>query len=223
VVKRACPKLCKILGKYYIVVYVNSNVLKSDVGNYIFDLYPWCSFSATYGINDKSDRTSFSLRSTQKHVDVSEIAAKLGGGGHRNASGLYLNYVTNVLPSKVYDHGETYELLNNFYIRDYKVHGMNFWIIYLNAARNQRAIGKFLLSNKYKDEDGVDIQNCHAKIHGINVRVSLAAIWSFNGKQTEYTIAFDEKLAAEGEKALRNCLNISKDNHIILPGQCENF
>jgi oligoribonuclease NrnB/cAMP/cGMP phosphodiesterase (DHH superfamily) len=61
--------------------------------------YFWCSevggilakgapFSATY--YDAADRRVFSLRSDKddpKAVDVSEIAAQFGGGGHKNASG----------------------------------------------------------------------------------------------------------------------------------------
>lgn len=42
-------------------------------------------FAATYYDTEKTRK--FSLRSTDDGIDVSEIAVKMGGGGHRNASG----------------------------------------------------------------------------------------------------------------------------------------
>lgn len=47
-------------------------------------------FSATYFVNKTGD-LAFSLRSTDEKVDVSEIAKRFGGGGHRNASGFRLS------------------------------------------------------------------------------------------------------------------------------------
>ena len=39
------------------------------------------------GYTDISDKTVYSLRSTDERVNVSEVAVSLGGGGHSNASG----------------------------------------------------------------------------------------------------------------------------------------
>lgn len=39
------------------------------------------------GYTDISDKTIYSLRSTDERVNVSEVATSLGGGGHANASG----------------------------------------------------------------------------------------------------------------------------------------
>lgn len=47
-------------------------------------------FGATYYI-DKNGFYQFSLRSTDKGVDVSEIAKKYGGGGHKHAAGFRLD------------------------------------------------------------------------------------------------------------------------------------
>ena len=70
----------------------------------------------------KYDRTSFSLRSTQQHEDVSAVAKCFGGGGHRNASGVSLNYVASTLPCNTYDNGELYNILENgCYAREYKI------------------------------------------------------------------------------------------------------
>lgn len=47
-------------------------------------------FAACY--SDGPNGRSFSLRSTDQGVDVSEVAAQFGGGGHRNASGFRVPY-----------------------------------------------------------------------------------------------------------------------------------
>jgi oligoribonuclease NrnB/cAMP/cGMP phosphodiesterase (DHH superfamily) len=56
--------------------------LTSDAGHLMAQGEP---FAACYW--DTPDGRSFSLRSTDEGLDVSEIAKQYGGGGHRNASG----------------------------------------------------------------------------------------------------------------------------------------
>ncbi|RIK92909.1 MAG: phosphohydrolase [Proteobacteria bacterium] len=58
----------------------------SDVAHELLLLNPNAPFTATY--YDRGDgRRSFSLRSDDDRRDVSEIARRFGGGGHRNAAG----------------------------------------------------------------------------------------------------------------------------------------
>lgn len=57
----------------------------SDVGNELLKLHAHLPFAATY--NDGKKARGISLRSTDERIDVSTIAAKFGGGGHRNAAG----------------------------------------------------------------------------------------------------------------------------------------
>jgi uncharacterized protein len=76
-------------NKEYNIAYLNSNVLKSDIGNFIISkLYPQANFSAIYHYDGNVNKTIFSLRSTDEKTDVSEIAKLYDGGGHRCASGL---------------------------------------------------------------------------------------------------------------------------------------
>ncbi len=52
------------------------------------------------------NQTNFSLRSLDDRADVSSIAKQLGGGGHRNASGVVLTGSTGQLPfPRIDDHG----------------------------------------------------------------------------------------------------------------------
>lgn len=57
----------------------------SDVGHKLLDDHPDAPFVACY--SDQGDSRGYSLRSRDDRMDVSAIAAKFGGGGHRNAAG----------------------------------------------------------------------------------------------------------------------------------------
>lgn len=57
----------------------------SDLGGELANGHP---FAATYF--DDSKGRKFSLRSTPEGIDVSQVAAAFGGGGHRNAAGFTL-------------------------------------------------------------------------------------------------------------------------------------
>ncbi|WP_272872913.1 DHHA1 domain-containing protein, partial [Vibrio anguillarum] len=68
----------------YLVPTLNCNYMfASDTGNIMAIGVP---FSATY--QETGDRIKYSLRSVEDGgIDVSEIAAKFGGGGHKHAAG----------------------------------------------------------------------------------------------------------------------------------------
>jgi oligoribonuclease NrnB/cAMP/cGMP phosphodiesterase (DHH superfamily) len=87
-----------INGKQYLVAYINTNVLKSDIGNYLITRkFPNADFSAVYHFDDILNKTIYSLRSTDEKTDVSIIAKNFGCGGHRNASGVSFDGFRNRL------------------------------------------------------------------------------------------------------------------------------
>jgi uncharacterized protein len=58
----------------------------SDCGHVLLNMFPNTPFSAVW--SRRSDgKDQYSLRSEDSRLDVSEVAARMGGGGHRNASG----------------------------------------------------------------------------------------------------------------------------------------
>lgn len=57
----------------------------SEVGHALLDKHPDAPFAATY--YDGPNSRMWSLRSRDDRQDVSAVAAKFGGGGHRNAAG----------------------------------------------------------------------------------------------------------------------------------------
>jgi hypothetical protein len=57
----------------------------SEVGHWLLDENPFAPFVACY--SDQGKSRGYSLRSRDDRLNVSEIARKYGGGGHRNAAG----------------------------------------------------------------------------------------------------------------------------------------
>uniref|UniRef100_UPI0037C0ADD3 DHHA1 domain-containing protein n=1 Tax=Flavobacterium sp. TaxID=239 RepID=UPI0037C0ADD3 len=78
---KTTQRLAEIGG--YMVPLVNCNYLyASDIGNILAKDQP---FSVTY--YDTAKSRCFSLRSVPGGVDVSEVANKFNGGGHKHAAG----------------------------------------------------------------------------------------------------------------------------------------
>jgi oligoribonuclease NrnB/cAMP/cGMP phosphodiesterase (DHH superfamily) len=69
------------------VLSVNSPVCQSEIGNKIAKGRP---FGAVW--YDDEEGRKYSLRSTENGLDVTEIAKKYGGGGHRSASGFKIKH-----------------------------------------------------------------------------------------------------------------------------------
>jgi len=73
----------------YEVPLLNCTANVSEVGNELCKVYPDAPFSVSYC--DRADgKRSYSLRSIGS-FDVSEIAKKYGGGGHKNAAGFTID------------------------------------------------------------------------------------------------------------------------------------
>ena len=87
VVKKVCDKaqLRKMDGKDVMVV--NASHWMSEIGA---RLAPDCDFAMIWYWDHESKETKVSLRAFHDTVDVSEIAKKYGGGGHKKASGFQL-------------------------------------------------------------------------------------------------------------------------------------
>jgi uncharacterized protein len=84
-------------GKKYKIAYCTSGSSISELGNAIvtkFDHIDFCVINIPINNNNS---TRFSLRSIDTKTDVSEIASLFGGGGHRNASGIFVNEKLNFL------------------------------------------------------------------------------------------------------------------------------
>ena len=87
VVKKVCEKAQsrKMDGKDVLVV--NASHWMSEIGS---RLSPDCDFAMIWFWDHDAQATKVSLRAFHETVDVSEIAKRFGGGGHKKASGFQL-------------------------------------------------------------------------------------------------------------------------------------
>lgn len=91
IVADICKKvyMTDIVG--HVVPIVNTSSHWSEVGNKLLELYPNASFAACY--TDMPDSTRMLSFRSRPDFDVSSIALKFGGGGHKQASGAKISII----------------------------------------------------------------------------------------------------------------------------------
>jgi oligoribonuclease NrnB/cAMP/cGMP phosphodiesterase (DHH superfamily) len=94
----AASAMITVAQNGYNIAYSNNSMFKSDMGNLVFSVYTKADFSAIYHYDNATDKTYYSLRSTNDRMDVIPIANKFGGGGHRNSSGATLMNASPWIP-----------------------------------------------------------------------------------------------------------------------------
>ena len=201
-VKRATPKFVLIDNKYYFGCFLNTSVLKSEIGSKVFSEYTLCDFSAMYNLNDNKPETFFSLRSEDERADVSAIALKYGGGGHRNASGITVNYTCNMLPCKEIFGVDIYKQLSQIYFTSEFPQILltdNIYGVQLNSSNNKYELARYLLQVKYINKDNKNVLQCEyiAKNKKINIdignMVKYSLVWSYYNNTYNYVLACVDK------------------------------
>jgi len=214
-VRNACPKFMLINKKYYMVAHVNAPSYKSDIGNKVMkETFPYADFAFVYSIDSSTNFTHVSLRSTDKHMDCTEIARLFKGGGHRNACGFRVEYPVSTIPGLVLNTGQLYGKINNLYYGELQIEEISYTVVYFNSPTLRSKIGKYFLQDKYNI--GSDsIQVCRAidlqdtdNIYIPN-RVSIAAVWYFSGSEnaTIFSIVFDHTVKDESKNSIKDKLN----------------
>ncbi len=87
VIKKVCDKASKKKFEGKEVLVVNSSHWMSEIGA---KLSPDCDFAMIWYYDHDHKQYRCSLRAFHEHIDVSEIAKRFGGGGHKKASGFML-------------------------------------------------------------------------------------------------------------------------------------
>nr|BFD64815.1 DHH family phosphoesterase [Bdellovibrio sp. HM001] len=85
----ACAMVVDILGHSQVPM-VSSQILASEVGNRLLDIFPDAPFAIVF-YQRGDGKWKYSLRSHSDRADVEAIASRFGGGGHRNAAGFVLS------------------------------------------------------------------------------------------------------------------------------------
>jgi oligoribonuclease NrnB/cAMP/cGMP phosphodiesterase (DHH superfamily) len=198
-------KFCEIKGKYYFVAFVNFSVCKSDIGNNLLNKFPLCDFSAIYNI-DKNDSTYFSLRSTEVHVNVGDLAFSLNAGGHRNASGIKINDITNHLPGAVLDKGKLFGHIQDIYFDTLIINEITYNIVYFSWSAYKTKLARYFLQTKYITKENVsipiwkDIAMKTNKTHPENIHIS--AVWNYNPVEdtTKFSIVLDKSVNEQSKE-----------------------
>jgi uncharacterized protein len=217
----AVVKFVQIGRNYYFVGTVNCTIapLKSDVGNQILDKFPLCDFSSVFSIGEFG--TAFSLRSDNYHTSVSMIAKMMGGGGHRNASGINLPKITNVIGDEI-KANEFYSKLERIYFDKIEVEGKSHNVVYFNSSLLKKIIGEYLLQIKYEDPEHGPVQVCQAITHHhFNTHidtVSMAAVYDYGSTNTEFVISFSSTLSSSDKGALTRFLKKEPSTGLKYPG-----
>jgi len=84
-----CEKITWMtIGGQHMIPVVNASVYFSEVGNRLCKMFPDAAFTGFF--YDTLEIRQFGLRSSEKGMDVSEIAKMYGGGGHVHAAGFII-------------------------------------------------------------------------------------------------------------------------------------
>jgi oligoribonuclease NrnB/cAMP/cGMP phosphodiesterase (DHH superfamily) len=216
---QAMVKFMRINNKYYFIVHCECalTVLRSDLGNYLLEKYPHADFSVTYHVKAHGI-TTFSLRSDDKHADVSEVARSLQGGGHRNAAGMAVNAITTNLPGVVLDNGGLHRLTDLIYFDIYR----EYHVVYLMSSLQKRALGKYLLQNR-----SGNVQNCRA-IQGEwnEARCELVVVWNYHPgvDRSFYTVTIDPTLSLKEKSKIHRLFGADvHKTKFWSPGLISNF
>ncbi len=93
VIKKVCEKATSRSMQGHDVLVVNASHWMSEIGS---RLSPDCDFAMIWYYDHEDRKIKVSLRSFHDTVDVSEVAKRFGGGGHKKAAGFTLNGETQI-------------------------------------------------------------------------------------------------------------------------------
>ncbi len=183
-IKHACIKFINLNNQYYFVAYLNSAILKSELGNLCLEKFPDINFSVIYSYEDDNNATTFSLRSTNDHNDVNKIAKLFGGKGHRNASGCCIPTMSSHLPSTIVDHTSAvfFSIQNNLKLVEF---AKNEYVVILNSSIHKKCLGKYLL------QDRNNLQETNLRLKN-DVFINTSVVWSYdsNSNKNSYLVMF---------------------------------
>lgn len=230
--ERAVPKLVRFKTrtsvKYAVVGHINSIVLKSDIGNRMFDVHPHIDAAAVYSVSDTTGMTNFSLRSTQFHIDVGTLAKEyLGGGGHRNAAGCTIPAVVDCVSPKCYGEyaakllKKIYNVNNTVYLNAGGTHAYGEYLLQEKTTMDDRVINSaesILALNALADDITVDWREgsyfstaYKAALNGIPA-ITTAVVWMTDGTSTTQLVYFSPTLTQRDIKTRCKSLGLKMES-----------
>lgn len=108
VIKKICDRASRKKLDEYSVLVVNSSHWMSEIGA---KLSTECDIALIWFWDHELQQTVVSLRSFHDSIDVSEVAKRFGGGGHKKAAGFKLDRNSHI--EDLFDTTSTYETLSD--------------------------------------------------------------------------------------------------------------
>ena len=185
-------KFVDIGGNSYFVAMSNSAIFQSEIGNQLLEKYSSCDFSVVY--SETYGATSISLRSANDRVDVSEIARRYGGGGHRNAAGCSLSDVKLL----GYHVGGDNKLCKNLKNIEFKFVFTQYNSVFINETCYGHKIGNYLLQTRTNEGDKV-IQECCSLYRQINndlnfyAKFDFSFVWNHENDKTRFIATWNKE------------------------------
>ncbi len=147
--KKGVPHFMEINNRYYFVPCLNSEILRSELGHNLLNVYKNANFSMIYTNDIFNGFTTISYRSLNDRSDSSIIAALSEGGGHRNASGSMIHYKISNPPGRIIDSSKAYWLMDNVYV--ITINDRKF--IALNHGNMHTSMCQYLMQERYHSDE----------------------------------------------------------------------
>jgi uncharacterized protein len=193
--KKSTVKMIELDEQYYFCGVCNTTTNINEVANTMLSKFHHTDFSVAYssysnGIN------STSLRSNDTRADVTQIAKKFNGGGHRNASGCTLN--GQIVPGTEIGDYSSYSQLEDveFTLND---NGLNYMM--LNTTQNKMQFAQYLLqtkmSEKFNDSSREVQQACALyrtknKDPNFYTKFDFAITWNYGQGKTWFNLHWNQ-------------------------------
>lgn len=188
---KSTVKMIDFNDNIYFAAICNATTNVSEIGNQLLQKYEHIDFSIIYSSNDNYNMTSF--RSDDTRADVSIIASKCSGGGHRNASGCTL-YDKCVPGFEIGDFACYKQLKDVDFLVDSKE---SYNCVCLNTTQNKTQFAKYLLQTRYQEKN-IDIQEaCHfyrnKNSNNLFVHFDFSLIWHYGADSLWFILHWSNK------------------------------
>jgi oligoribonuclease NrnB/cAMP/cGMP phosphodiesterase (DHH superfamily) len=203
---KSTVKMIDFNDNIYFTAVCNATTNTSEIGNQLLQKYEHVDFSIIYSSNDNYNMTSF--RSDDTRADVSIIAAKCSGGGHRNASGCSL-YDKCVPGFEIGDYACYKQLKDLDFLVDPKE---NYNCVCLNSTQNKTQFAKYLLQTRYQEKN-IDIQEACGFYRNKNnndsyVHFDFSLIWHYGADSLWFIMHWSDKKKYKIRELLKKTDNL---------------
>jgi oligoribonuclease NrnB/cAMP/cGMP phosphodiesterase (DHH superfamily) len=215
--KKSTIKMIEYDDKIYFTGICNTTTHFNEIGNTMLTKYPNINFSIVYATNS-SNTYQISLRSADDRTDVSVIAAKHSGGGHRNASGCTL--YNKIVPGYEIGDFHNYNQLDDV---EFSLNENGFNYVILNTTQNKSQFAQYLLQTRTVEKnEGNDkiVQEACSLYRTVNKNTNFytnfdfSITWHYGGDRTWFCLHWDQNSKSKLDLLFKKLMNFDNYNLI---------